>query len=382
MGDAIKFETTRLQKHFDSLALRYNFEGVIGRGFFGCTFMIRENHAPGPALPAAGKGKRKRGLESIIEAVKKVKISPVQIIQAAKRKITPPGQGGTNSGNGSPSGPPIEGAIAGRDVSPDPNTTSRRLCLKRALGAQGVSSLRTETQVLREVNGAAHIVRLIAYRDDSFKEGRRLAKLPWPRTPPDQGDFLAGLIGPVLVTEFLPNGTLARVIERLNAADAPPTPNRVLWALYSCVVRACIGMAYPARRLPSEPPQLETIPRSNQELAPIVHGDVHVPNVMFGNINPSSPEHRLIPIMKLIDFGESSQDERLATGPPGAQNIFDTARLIYNLIRRSTSTDNPAPDGPENFGNIRTRAVNFSDQRRSNRAVDMDLQHLICAASE
>ncbi|KAI0154296.1 hypothetical protein GGR57DRAFT_466588 [Xylariaceae sp. FL1272] len=234
--------------------------------------------------------------------------------------------------------------------------------------------------MFREVNGAAHIARLIEYRDDPFKEGRRLAKLDWPRVPPSQGDFLAGLIGPILVTEYLPNGTLARLIETLQAQNAAPTPNRVLWALYSCVVRACIGMAYPLSHTPSQPPQLETIPEGIEELDPIVHADAHVQNVMFGDINPGFPEHGLIPVRKLIDFGEAFHDERLATGPPGAQNIFDTARLIYNLIRRLTSTDNPAPDGPEHFSGILTRAVNLSDQRPSNREVDMELQDTICWA--
>lgn len=74
---------------------------------------------------------------------------------------------------------------------------------------------------------------MIAYRDDPEEVARSLARLPFPCVPLGQGDFLAGLCGPILVTEYIENGVFLKLIKRLQAQKAP-LANRVIWFIYLC----------------------------------------------------------------------------------------------------------------------------------------------------
>ncbi|KAI1330860.1 hypothetical protein F5Y16DRAFT_395825 [Xylariaceae sp. FL0255] len=61
------------------------------------------------------------------------------------------------------------------------------------LGRTVHDSLQNEIEILQTINGSMHTVGLIAYRDDTEDRAEELARLPFPRVDPEQGDFLAGL---------------------------------------------------------------------------------------------------------------------------------------------------------------------------------------------
>ncbi|KAI1658740.1 hypothetical protein F4813DRAFT_388507 [Daldinia decipiens] len=159
-------------------------------------------------------------------------------------------------------------------------------------------SVRKETRHLNSLAFAEHIPRIIAFQDHP----------------------LMNLGVPLFVSEYLEHGTLSRFQERLRRADQV-LPNRILWSIFLCrktelellstwanwyiVIRACIGMAWPPPGPNVEPEQ--TRPDDPTTLA---HNDMHNENLVFGDldvvsIEPNSSDHSLMPILKLINFGES-----------------------------------------------------------------------------
>lgn len=96
------------------------------------------------------------------------------------------------------------------------------------------------------------------------------------------------------------------------------------------MVRACVGLSYPAGISSTGGRRLETITKD----APLnlVHGDLHGENVMIGKQYdvPAFPEHALLPPMKLIDLGEASQ------GGPGAAseniNKVSMVRTPFSIL--------------------------------------------------
>ncbi|KAI0101183.1 hypothetical protein F4814DRAFT_456117 [Daldinia grandis] len=143
-------------------------------------------------------------------------------------------------------------------------------------------SVRKEAQCLNTLAFAEHIPRIIALQDHP----------------------LANLGVPFFVSEYMEHGTLSQFQERLRRADQI-LPNRILWSIFLCLVRACIGMAWP-------PPGPDVGPEHTRPGDPttLAHNDMHDENLVFGDLDvvstgPNSSDHSLVPILKLIDFGES-----------------------------------------------------------------------------
>ncbi|KAI1365554.1 hypothetical protein F5Y08DRAFT_338491 [Xylaria arbuscula] len=221
------------------------------------------------------------------------------------------------------------------------------------------------TWFLGSVNGSIHIARLIAYRDDPPPVARRLAKShPIARGPLSKGDFLAGLSGPVLVLEYLDNGTLRRLVDRIKRREEP-TPNPV---------RAVVALAYPQGYEPDSSPRLERIPGPDVAPSRLVHGDLHSKNIMFGTTEPSLSEHRYFPIMKFIDLGCAQEEDRAVE-----ENLADVAEVIYHVIIAQLSTENLPRRVEAKYKNISTYAVHISAEATTPiRNVDPDLIDLVC----
>ncbi|KAI1453554.1 hypothetical protein F4805DRAFT_443024 [Annulohypoxylon moriforme] len=109
--------------------------------------------------------------------------------------------------------------------------------------------------------------------------------------------------GPTVLMECLEGGSVWRVVKKRQAqSPVEELPNRMLWRMLLCLVRVCIGMAYPR---PSKVPHLETFPVSEVERrnpADWQHGDMHTGNILFGDFEPTLDEHGLTPILKAIDL--------------------------------------------------------------------------------
>ncbi|CAJ2512821.1 Uu.00g009400.m01.CDS01 [Anthostomella pinea] len=96
--------------------------------------------------------------------------------------------------------------------------------------------------------------------------------------------------------EYMENGTLSEFLERIGSMAIP---NRILWSLFLCLIRACVSMAWPPAA--GQPEEVKPGPPSR-----LSHWDMHDENLMFGQFNTAYLEHRFIPILKLIDFDNAT----------------------------------------------------------------------------
>ncbi|KAI1755969.1 kinase-like domain-containing protein [Xylaria castorea] len=193
-----------------------------------------------------------------------------------------------------------------------------RMAVKVAL-ASSAQQLRSEISWLKRLHGAKHIVQILASCDNLVQPDRELPpKLQ--HAPPmigfiDQTAFssLAGIQGPVLALEYLENGDMLSLFKRMFNDDVR-LPNRMLWSLYLCLIRACIGMAYPISRPIGTQSILETIPNDSTPPQGITHNDIAPRNIMLG-IEDELDEHHQGNIFKLIDFGEARTTADPNMGP-------------------------------------------------------------------
>ncbi|KAI0530018.1 kinase-like domain-containing protein [Xylaria digitata] len=216
----------------------------------------------------------------------------------------------------------------------------RRLIVKRALNDTVEGELQNEIRVMSELNGSVHIASVIASKDVDTQRSRRRCKLIRRViervTGKPSRNFLGGLAGPTLVLEYLGNGTLDKIRAEAQIQDVF-IPNRILWGIFLCLVRACVAMKYAPGAPPDSKPKLEELPAPppNGEPDGYHHGDMHPGNLMFGSAG-DFPEHSIIPPVKLIDFGLTIEHE--ASAP---RNLLDVSKNLLWLIVRGF-----APIGP------------------------------------
>lgn len=127
----------------------------------------------------------------------------------------------------------------------------------------------------------------------------------------------------------------------------------------------------------------------------IVHGSYKQPNICVGDLTPGDWEHRLAPVLKMIDFGRTKKhshsedlwmplnsDPTLILGV--YQNIFDAAWTIQGLVSASDARWR----GWGETMTIRTARGRFRSHVRpafwGAEHVDQELRHLVgeCLADE
>ncbi|GAW16598.1 hypothetical protein ANO14919_060310 [Xylariales sp. No.14919] len=240
---------------------------------------------------------------------------------------------------------------------------ARRVVLKRALDA-GADELKTEIAMLKLLRGNAHFATMLASSNDldefsrarvgaraarglrtvfAALRGRRGHRGPGLRTI---FSTLRGLRGPALVQEFCPNGTLDYLKDRA-LKQGLELSNGVLWRFYLCLVRACVGFAYPPSGPENVVPTLEEIP-PGQAPGDLIHGDIAGRNIVLKNIaigdeDADAPEHGSVPILRMIDLGSSRYTDKAGKGPE--ENLHAAAIEMLRLIRR---------------GPVRTRVPRFA----------------------
>ncbi|OTB08207.1 hypothetical protein M426DRAFT_8014 [Hypoxylon sp. CI-4A] len=204
------------------------------------------------------------------------------------------------------------------------NKPERQFVVKQAIGRERDASMDHEIAILKRLRGMRHIVQI-----------NDIMNMPLLLYNKKQ----------TLVLEYLPNGTLWNFILRAIKADRP-LPNRLLWRLFSCLLRFVIALAWPDNN-----PQeilLWDVPMSG-----LVHNDMHLNNVMIGELDDD--EHRLAPILKLIDFGlavEGAKGQMLLESSPAiASNINVIGKVMHAL-----ATGIPGYPGS---GNTRTLTINL-----------------------
>ncbi|KAI1747484.1 kinase-like domain-containing protein [Xylaria castorea] len=202
----------------------------------------------------------------------------------------------------------------------------RRVVLKRALRA-GIAELKAEIATLKKLRRNAHVATLLASCEDVTEcAGPDIPAAKWKTI----FTSLRGLRGPVLVQEYCQNGTIDSLKEKARTQGID-IPNRLLWRFYLCLVRACVGLAYPALGPEDGTATLEEIP-AGRAAGDLVHGDIAGRNMVIGDTDPSTPEHSTIPVLKMIDFGSSR--ECADAGKGVEENLHSTAVEMLRLIRK------------------------------------------------
>ncbi|KAI0895549.1 hypothetical protein F4806DRAFT_86746 [Annulohypoxylon nitens] len=193
-------------------------------------------------------------------------------------------------------------AVVIREIMPDGQ--QRKFVLKAAAepGEEAVM-LGEEMRYLTQLQYASHICRQVHLNDSPFD----LLRVPWSYVP-------------FYTMEYLPNGTLEQFYNRVWAAGEV-LPNRVLWSIFLCLVRACIGMAYPP---PGPEIEVERV-RSDVPLSGICHYDMLDGNFMFADFTGGPAwvqEHASFPPLKLIDFGRAFSDPEVTHEPPDPEDLY------------------------------------------------------------
>ncbi|KAI1326839.1 kinase-like protein [Xylariaceae sp. FL0255] len=194
-------------------------------------------------------------------------------------------------------------------------------------------SLRDEINVLRQLHGAKHIVQMLGFCPDVETAVRNRpttgpftqpAATGQRRTVPSTWAFsgFVGCTGPALALEYLEYGDLLTLYNKCKA-KGKRLPNRLLWTLFLCLLRATVGMAYPKNLPTGFPMTLETIPDKNVVPSRLCHNDLGFRNIMM-TAPDDIPEHSVGVMFKMIDFGLAKDD---AMG--WRKGIYDAA---YNVL--------------------------------------------------
>ncbi|KAK8850891.1 kinase-like protein [Apiospora arundinis] len=188
------------------------------------------------------------------------------------------------------------------------------------LGAS-VVEFQNERRLLSELR-TRHLVRLINFSDEED---------PLAQTEP------RNTIGSWIYLEYLENGTLAQLVEKCDDNDVEYIPNRLLWRIFLCLVRACVAMAY----IPDGPPANRY--DENEEPCTLAqgsvsysHNDMHSENVMIGDLlgDPDDLEHLICPVVKFIDL-ESHNEYAGGEGMGVQRNLLNIGANMAEIILRS-----------------------------------------------
>ncbi|KAI1757383.1 hypothetical protein F4782DRAFT_525198 [Xylaria castorea] len=160
------------------------------------------------------------------------------------------------------------------------------------------SEISDEEKILRRLWGAEHVIRLLAVVDNRHHRSRKWNEprsrpfyylssiLPW-KLRVDQAIYPGATQFNFFVMEYLSRGDGDALIHRCQAMGVTEISEPVLWYFFLCLTRACVAMAWPPNHGSRNPPTVvrEDIPNPMQRASRIVHGDLHLGNIMFGEYN-------------------------------------------------------------------------------------------------
>ncbi|KAK8096211.1 hypothetical protein PG999_014233 [Apiospora kogelbergensis] len=147
---------------------------------------------------------------------------------------------------------------------------------------------------------------------------------------------------PVIVMEYMQHGTLYTLKKRFRNSGIR-VPDRMAWYFMLCLVRACVAMGYRDQFAVVEKTKREKIPRPAEgETKPrppstLSQHSMKGLNVLIGGLTPGDPEHGLLPILKLIDFGRGEEIDPKEDPSYGDQigvssNLDGVAFIISDLL--------------------------------------------------
>ncbi|KAK8086090.1 hypothetical protein PG994_001064 [Apiospora phragmitis] len=139
-----------------------------------------------------------------------------------------------------------------------------------------------------------HLVKLIKFSDGED-----------PLKRPGASSF----IGRWVYLEYLQHGTLSAFTRKCATHMVPHLPNRLLWRIFMCLIRACVAMAYvpavPVDRYDENEEPCDV----DRDSVSYSHNDMHSDNIMIGDMlsDPDDVEHSICPVVKFIDIDVHSQ---------------------------------------------------------------------------
>ncbi|KAI1468339.1 kinase-like domain-containing protein [Daldinia caldariorum] len=255
----------------------------------------------------------------------------------------------------------------------DGDQTPTDVAMKLSLKSWVADDLRKEEQAMAKLTGAVHAVQLVDPEEVGVPRQARYHPMPtgddssssedssgdesidYPRRPPrlirgrdtpaDQHQRARDYerrraqwierndaMGPrkdFILLEYIEGGDLRMLINKIGSTTGPGQvariPNRVLWAMWLCLVRACVGMKYPPRKFHPErfarSDLIEDAPpaRKRWRGKNMVHFDIDPSNILIGNIE--RPE----------DFVDENSNE----GSQNSSSSQDT--VIYDPIEGSSN---------------------------------------------
>ncbi|KAI0154391.1 hypothetical protein GGR57DRAFT_502595 [Xylariaceae sp. FL1272] len=258
--------------------------------------------------------------------------------------------------------------------------TPLRIAMKIAQSGQD-EDLKKEILWLRRFHGAKHIVKILAHADNLNNPSNTPRRAEAGTAPFAQAfDVLGTLKGPAAIIEYLENGDLEDVYQRVVRAAAD-VPNRFLWSLYVCMIRACIGMEHPMHKPYGAAATVETLPTESEPPSDMYHNDLYSRNVMVTGADPDA-EHRIGKIFKLIDFGMVQRQKlvlRLRIQGPArdtrekqlTQHLCGY-QMIATLIARG-----PIPTVQLPYNNFLTEGGQMINANREYPWLDRDLSDLL-----
>ncbi|KAI1642266.1 kinase-like domain-containing protein [Daldinia loculata] len=197
------------------------------------------------------------------------------------------------------------------------NSLSRRLVVKVADPFRGsdVEGVTKEKMILEALRYCQHIVSTIDSPDDPLASAQYLG-WAW------------------IFLEEMENGTLTSFMQRAKGAGFASLPNRMLWRIFLCMIRACIDMAWPSSSSDSDEQTMQFL----DEPTGLAHNDIHGGNLMFGP-PADGLEHAVSPILKLLDFGIAQviHSRDFASAATGEQrNIEDIGIMMAGVLTLQT----------------------------------------------
>ncbi|KAI1505006.1 hypothetical protein F5X99DRAFT_405641 [Biscogniauxia marginata] len=203
---------------------------------------------------------------------------------------------------------------------------ARRRFMVKAAYEEVDEQVRREATWIQRLRAAKHIVDPAVPRTDPLRTAWTL---------------------PYLFMEYLESGSLEDFQQRVRGAtrtlpdgtEVPLVlPNRLLWSIFLCLIRSCIGLAWP----PQGPAAQLERPLGHQPRR-LAHRDMHQGNIMFGDLEAEVAEHLRVPLVKLIDFGEARE---LETGEAISAADLGKFDVPLNLAqyRPATGARNPGID--------------------------------------
>ncbi|RYC65594.1 hypothetical protein CHU98_g647 [Xylaria longipes] len=198
-------------------------------------------------------------------------------------------------------------------------------CLAPDKQSDADEDLRNEYQWLKRLRGAEHIAQLIDMADCSLQlPGISNGENTYEESVQKQKDEVAAAGDgsqsipaapvrrcPTFALEYLTYGTVYNLKRRLFKSGQIYIPSRLLWRIWLCLVRQCVGMAFPPD-IPDDQYVGQVIREVIQDrpYAFITQNSAHTNNFMLNAAELPGDEHEPnLPVVKLIDFGRGKTED-------------------------------------------------------------------------